>query len=137
MTGWARFGLLMLLMVRVITFRLQKMPGALLPVEHSRIIEYSDMDTDRLRDLFRRIPKEAFWGMQEIEPDMFDLARYVDYFSKSWSPKFYPGLMLAAQSEQTGEYLGLIHIVMEGKRAAITGLCTHLQARREKSSSAR
>ena len=97
-----------------------------MPREHTRIIDYSDMETDRLRDLFRRIPKEAFWGMQEIEPDMFDLRQYVDYFSKSWSPKFYPELMLAAQSEETGEYLGLMHIVLEGKRAAITCLCTDL-----------
>ena len=93
------------------------------------LISYPELDPDKIRDLFHKIPQEAFWGMHEIEPDMFDLAKYVDYFSKSWAPDFHPELMLAAQSEEDGEYLGLMHIVMEGKRAGISCLCTYLTGR--------
>ncbi len=96
---------------------------------NAKIIDYTDIDEEKVKSLFRGIPQEAFWGAHEIEPDMFDLQKYVDYFSRSWAPDFYPELMLAAQSEEDGEYLALMHIAMEGRRAAIACLCTHLTGR--------
>ena len=61
----------------------------------------------------------------EINQAKFDLVKYVDYFSNSWAPNFYPELMMAAES-MGGEYLGLLHMVKEGKRSAISCICTHL-----------
>jgi ribosomal protein S18 acetylase RimI-like enzyme len=94
------------------------------------LIEYPNLDPEKLRDLFSKLPRESFWGTQEIDSNKFKLSEYVDYFSKSWAPNFYPELMIAAESGDV--YAGLLHMVMEDKRSAITCLCTPLRNREGK-----